>query len=69
MNDKGHNRTYLFSAWLIVVLAALAVPIFGKNFGSIEVKGVGTVYVLGPDWTAGNVEVHTVHKQYSTYSL
>jgi len=43
------------------VLAAVAVPIFGKNFGSIEVKGVGTVYVLGPDWTAGNVEVHTVH--------
>ncbi|XP_023346304.1 uncharacterized protein LOC111715231 [Eurytemora carolleeae] len=45
------------TAWLIVVLAALAVPIFGKNFGSIEVKGVGTVYVLGPDWTAGNVEM------------
>lgn len=63
MNDKGHNsflNTFV-SAWLIVVLAVLAVPIFGKNFGSIEVKGVGTVYVLGPDWTAGNVEVHTVH--------
>ena len=43
------------------MLAAVSVPTFGKNFGSIEVKGVGTVYVLGPDWTAGNVEVYKVH--------
>jgi len=29
----------------------------GRNFGSINIDGVGTIYVVGPDWSADFVNV------------
>ena len=40
---------------LLVVLGSTAC--LAKNFGSINVDGIGTIYVVGPDWSAGNVNV------------
>ena len=31
--------------------------IFAKNFGGINVQGVGEVYVVGQDWNSGYVQV------------
>ena len=42
----------------LLIITALAGITTAKNFGSINVDGAGTVYVIGPDWAAGNVAVH-----------
>merc|ERR1712117_623704 len=41
-----------------LILAALAAPSWAKNFGGLNVDGVGQVYVVGPDWSAGNVQMN-----------
>ena len=41
-----------------ILITALAGITAAKNFGSINVDGIGTIYVVGPDWAAGNVAVH-----------
>jgi len=41
-----------------LILAALAAPSWAKNFGGLNVDGVGQVYVVGPDWSAGNIQMN-----------
>jgi hypothetical protein len=40
------------AAIALILALTFAVPSLAKNFGGIEVAGVGTVYVVGPDWTS-----------------
>jgi len=44
---------------LVAVFAAIAAPTWGKNFGGINVDGVGQIYVVGPDWAAGNIQMNS----------
>merc|ERR1719398_630569 len=41
----------------LLVAALAAGPAVARNFGSINVDGVGEVYVVGPDWTSSNVQM------------
>ena len=43
---------------LSVLILAVLSPAFAKNFGGINVAGVGTIYVVGPDWASGNVQMN-----------
>ena len=43
---------------LFFVLSNLLSIASAKNMGSINVEGVGTIYVVAPDWAEGNVAVH-----------
>jgi len=47
--------TMKFACLLVAALAAG--PAVARNFGSINVDGVGEVYVVGPDWTSSNVQM------------
>ena len=42
---------------LILTLAFSFCTVSGRNFGSINIDGVGTIYVVGPDWSAEFVNV------------
>merc|ERR1712033_74694 len=44
---------------LVAVFAAIAAPTWGKNFGGINVDGVGQIYVVGHDWAAGNIQMNS----------
>eukprot|EP00088_Acartia_fossae_P031760 TRINITY_DN32571_c0_g1_i1.p1 TRINITY_DN32571_c0_g1~~TRINITY_DN32571_c0_g1_i1.p1 ORF type:complete len:269 (+),score=72.73 TRINITY_DN32571_c0_g1_i1:3-809(+) len=39
------------------MMTALAYPAIAKNFGSIQVDGLGEVFVIGPDWTGDFITV------------
>lgn len=41
----------------LFLLGAFIAPTLAKNFGGINVDGVGTVYVVGPDWAGDFVQV------------
>ncbi len=41
----------------LLFLGAFLAPALAKNFGGINVDGVGTVYVVGPDWAGSFVQV------------
>lgn len=43
-------------AFVLVAALALATPGLAKNFGALNVAGAGTIYVVGPDWSAGNIQ-------------
>merc|ERR1719383_716267 len=45
-------------AFAALVLVGTAIPSLAKNFGSVNVKGVGDVYVIGPDWTADFIQMN-----------
>ena len=42
---------------LILSLAFSFCTVSGRNFGSINIDGVGPIYVVGPDWSADFVNV------------
>jgi len=42
---------------LILTLAFSFCTVSGRNFGSINIDGVGTIYVVGPEWSAEFVNV------------
>ena len=42
---------------LALCLVACVASTFSKNLGSINVKDYGEVYVVAPDWSAGNIQV------------
>jgi len=43
---------------LALCLVACVASTFSKNLGSINVKDYGEVYVVAPDWSAGNIQMH-----------
>ena len=41
-----------------MIIPALVGITAAKNMGSIDVDGIGTIYVISPDWAADYVSVH-----------
>jgi len=54
MGSRLLNMKFALCALAVALVAS---PSFAKNLGQIEVDGYGTVYIVGPDWAAGNFEM------------
>ena len=53
-NDLGITMTIKVAFVITIFL-----PVFlAKNFGSINVNGVGDIYVVGPEWASSFVSVY-----------